>query len=465
MDNGIPKVYPKTDMGNANMFADMFGEKVRYDHTTGKWLAWDGRRWARDGGEEKAQLYCRGIAMYWYQKLADCEEKEETQKLFRHWQYTASATGVRNLLFLAKSEPGISVSNLSIDQHPFLLNVLDGTIDLRTGEIKKHDPSDMITQLAPVEYGTGEGERGTGKWTECLNTWHPEDDGTIEYLQKLMGYCLTGSTTSRCFPIFWGSGKNGKNVFLDTFREMMGDYASNAAETLVEANARSEHPTELADLWTKRLVLASEPKKGSKLKVGLVKRMTGDRVMKARFMRQDFFEFVPTHKVVMMTQNMPIIDETSDAIWDRIHKVQWGVRISEEKQNPNLTNELRAEWPGILRWAVRGCLEWQKPPGFLKMTRKIERDTHEYRNEQHPAKRFVEENFMVGAGMIVPCREVDKALAQWNEDSLMDRVLTKTEVVEYLRELKIVSKATWIGGTTVKAWRGMGVRSIQNGNS
>lgn len=459
MSDVIAKIYPMTDMGNARMFADMFGDKVRYDKTTGKWMAWDGRRWSREDGQTQAELYCRGVSMYWYKKLAGAPDKKTRREIFRYWQYSSSATGARNLLYFAKSEPGIAISAKELDQHPYLLNVLDGTVDLRTGEIREHQPGDLITQLAPVEYRRDLENPGKERWDLCLPQWHPDGktDGTWNYLKLLAGYCLTGDTSSRCFHISWGGGKNGKNVFYDTLMLMMGDYASIAPRSLVEAGDRTEHPTELADLWGKRMVLVSEPKRGSKLKTALVKAMTGDSLIKARFMRQDFFEFKPTHKAIMLTQNLPVVDETTDAIWDRLHKLRWGVRFDGAMQDPHLTERLRTEWTGILRWAIEGCLEWQKA-GILKPTEKIEAETQAYRNEQNPAKKFVDASFVVGSGMFVSSVNIRGMLDTWNRFS-EEKMLGIDEVYRYLREHGCMNGPKRMNGELQRGWHGVGRRA------
>ena len=186
--------------------------------------------------------------------------------------------------------------------------------------------------------------------------------------------CLTGDTSSRVFPIFYGVGKNGKSVFLDTLMMLLGDYATIAPRTLLRVTRHEEHATEIACLLRKRMVIASETRKNIKLKAALVKAMTGDARLKARFMRQDYFDFKPTHKTILVTQNLPIIDETSDAIWDRVHKMEWGVRIPDHRQNTHLLEDLREEWPGILKWAVEGCLKWQND-GILIPTKSIRKQT------------------------------------------------------------------------------------------
>ena len=363
------------------------------------------------------------------------------------------------MLFLAKSEPGIAISVRDLDTHPYLLNVLDGTIDLQSGKIRKHNPNDLLTQLASVEYKEDSKSLSTERWQKCLEEWHPDGktDGTWNYLKLLAGYCLTGDTSSRCFHISWGGGKNGKNVFYDTLLLMLGDYASIAPRTLVEAEGRTEHPTELADLWGRRMILLSEPKRGSKLKTALVKAMTGDSRIKARFMRQDFFEFTPTHKAIMLTQNLPIVDETTDAIWDRLHKLRWGERFDGARQDPRLTEKLKAEWPGILRWAFEGCLEWQKI-GILKPTDKIAAETEKYREEQNPAKKFVEANYIIGGhNMFTSSADLNKRREDWNDFGNLE--VSKADLDFFLRENGCINNKKRIQGTIQRGWFGLGTRA------
>jgi len=450
-------VYPLTDMGNAKMYADMFRNMVRYDMVRRSWLAWDGCRWSLKSGQIHTESLSRFVAEEWNKRMQATPFKDEAKLLKSHWQYTCSCKGVWNMLHMAQSEDGLAVTENDLDQWPMLLNCLNGTINLKTGLLREHDPDDLITQVIPINY---DDSAECNLWDRCIEDWHPDgaEDGTWDYLQRFSGYSLTGLTNSRCFPIFWGGGKNGKSVFIDTLLRMMGDYATVASRTLLEAGERSEHPTELADLWKKRLVLVSEPKRGTQLKSGLVKSLTGDSEMSARFMRGDLFKFTITHKMVMLTQNLPKVDENSDAIWDRIHKVPWRVRIPVEKQDPNLVEKLRSEWPGILRWAVQGCLKWQEPPGILQPTAKIVRETAGYRSEQEPARKFVESVLILGKGMFLSNTELGRLVTQWNEFA-DDDILNKKEVADWLKEHDCSSGLRKMQGSTKRGWLGVGVRS------
>jgi len=460
--NGKPnsvsdRLYSLTDTGNAEMFADMFREMVRYDMATGGWLSWDGARWSREAGKSIAEYLSRMVAGEWRSRIAAAPTKEDRKPLLAHWEYCCSCRGMQNMMRMAQSDRKLVVTADNLDQWPMLFNCINGTLDLKTGLLRDHDPNDLITQLAPVNW---DDSAECALWDRSLSDWHPDggEDGTWEYLQQLAGYCLTGDTSSRCFPIFWGGGKNGKSVFIETLIHMMGDYATVASRTLVEAGDRTEHPTELADLWGKRLVLASEPKKGTRLKSSLVKSMTGDSLLTARFMRGDFFHFSATHKTIMLTQNLPKVDESSDAIWDRLHKVPWRVRISAERQDPRLTEKLKVEWSGILRWAMQGCLNWQKPPGMLMPTKKIVRETEDYRSDQNPARKFVESVLIVGNGLFLSNGSLVNLMTQWNEFAEED-LLNMQEVKSWLKEHGCTSGVRRVHGATSRGWLGVGVRS------
>lgn len=441
-----------TDCGNAIRFARLFGDLVRYNRKSRKWLAWDGKRWDESGGEEQAQLYCRGVAIELWKELGGTEPGDKRKALVRHWSYTESAAGIRNLLFVAKSQPGVGLDPSELNQDPWLFNCLDGTVNLRTGDVKDHDPNDLITQLAPVECRPAEAP--VKLWLTVLNQWFPNDPEMIDYLQRLAGMCLTGSIIGRCMAIFWGGGYNGKNIFLEALMGVMGDYASKASTTLLESSRRDEHPTEVADMWGKRLMFASEPKKGSKLKVATVKAITGDKMMKGRFMHGNFFDFKNTTKIIMATQHMPAVEEDTDAIWDRLHKIKWGQQFKGAKRDTFLGEKLLAERAGILQWAIAGCLEWQAAGCQLVPTAMIQKDTQEYRIDQNPLTDFIKDECVIGLGCFVPLSALYSAYNGWggNMGSLRN-------FNTYVRDLGYRSKERKINTKTVKCWMGLGLCS------
>jgi putative DNA primase/helicase len=219
-----------------------------------------------------------------------------------------------------------------------------------------HDRQHLITTLSPASYDP---DAPCPRWEQFMGEIMAGNVEMVAGLQRLAGYFLTGDVSVQILPIFYGPGGNGKNVFLDTIMGVMGPHAEEAPDGLVTAKASEEHPTEIADLYGKRLVVASETEENKKLRIGLVKKITGNKFLKGRFMRQDYFQFERSHKTVLVTNNKPVVTESSNAIWRRLRLIPFVVTIPEDQQDRQLTERLVAEWPGILAWAVRGCLEWQ----------------------------------------------------------------------------------------------------------
>lgn len=441
-----------TDLGNARRFIKEYGDLIRFNWSMGKWLYYDGVRWNLHTGEASAKRLASNIGKSILSEASKAEGKEE-RKALANWAFRSeSSEKIRAMLELAKSQEPIACYSDDFDQNIFALNILNGTVDLRTGELHEHNPADMLSKLAPVTWMDEKSSfDGDQKWLGCCITWMKDDKEAIDYLQRLGGMCLTGDTTSRVFPIFWGTGKNGKNVFLDTLMKILGDYATVAPRTLLRVSNNEEHATELADLVGKRLVVASETSKAMKLKTALVKSMTGDARLKGRFMRQDLFEFSPTHKVVLMTQNLPVIDETTDAIWDRVHKMKWGVRIPLEEQDTRLQEKLQPEWPYILGWFIEGCLKWQED-GYLKPTKAIIEDTVKYRQEMNPLNDFINEECVVGTDNWVTVSGLKKAFDEWFPDK---NKMTSREFNSYMTESGYLYKLKKVDKKPVKCWIGI----------
>lgn len=378
-----------SDIDTAERFVAEHHDKIRFNRTSRKWMNYDGTRWSYNTGKGEAKrCYVKTVKKLWTEALA-CKDPDEKKRLKAGAKHAQSAAGCGGAMSYIEVMVPIDSGQENYDQDDYLFNCLDCTVDLRTGEPRPHDPDDMITMLAPVNYYyTGRPKQST-LWFSGLDRWHNEEEDTIDYLQRYTGMCLTGDTSSRVFSVFHGEGKNGKSVFLDTIRGMFGDYASTVARTLLIASRNKEHPTEVADLCGKRLAIASETNKTDKLKSGLIKSLTGDEVQKARFMRKDLFEFKQTAHLVLESNYLLTVDDQGEAIWDRIHYVKWAVKIPKEDWDTHMIEKLRKEWTGILHWAIAGCLKWQED-GKLIPTEAICRHTEEYKNEQDPMPEFLQ---------------------------------------------------------------------------
>jgi len=441
---------------NADQLVTRYGDELRYCWKWG-WMVYDGKRWNRDEGQSAAEKRTRKIAeglLDLYKKARIAEQKNS---ILRWFNRSLTNRKIQDVLNFARSYDKVSTLSNKLDKDQYLLNCENGTIDLRTGQCRQHNPSDMITKLAPVTFDP---QADCPLWLACLNTWMEIDGDKIGYLQRLMGMCLTGDICTRVFPIFHGSGKNGKSVFLDTIRELMGDYAWMAAEDLLAEKSYYVHPTEVASLAGRRLVTLDESKPNMILKTSLVKRMTGDRSMQGRFMRQDLFEFHTTHKTILITQNLPIIRETADAIWDRVRLVPWSYRIPEEQRNPHLIDELRAEWPGILNWLIEGCLAWQKESYKLPASDVIKAASEKYRRESDLLSDFIEEKVLLDMPEESKVRksELYAVYTEWAKENEIIHPLSKRSISKYLGERNIRDGIVRIDGKTARVWFGIGLQ-------
>jgi putative DNA primase/helicase len=370
-----PRVRPLTDLGNAERLDDRFGLLLRYCKLQGSWYHYDGQRWARDRTGIVGE-YARETVRVIYREAGDISKFEDRKKALAWGIQSESASKIRAMIELAKSLPGIPIVPEDFDRDPWLLNCPNGTVDLRDGRLRPHSQDDLVTALCPTEFDP---DARAPRWDQFIREVTDGDDDLAAFVMRLFGYCLTGITREQVFPILWGPGANGKSVFLDTIKAVVGpDYASDAAPELFTLSKSKQHPTELADLRGRRLVVASETEENAVLRVQLVKRLTGDARIKARFMFGDFFEFDRTHKSVLVTNSKPVISEDSEAIWRRVRLVPFTVTIPAERRDPHLLDRLRGEAPGILASLVRGCLEWQR--SGLGTAKVVESASAEYRS-------------------------------------------------------------------------------------
>ncbi|HBR20533.1 MAG TPA: hypothetical protein DD726_10025 [Phycisphaerales bacterium] len=441
--------YPFTDAGNGERFAAMFRDSFRYNHSRGCWMFWDGQRWSVLKGEPEARSCFIKMCRELRREALLPENQERREVIERFARQSENSNRITNGLREAQHISPVSSYAEDFDRDPWLFNCLSGTIDLRTGRIRAHCPKDMITQVAPVYF---DANAKCLRWDTFLREIMAGSDVIIRYIQRLFGMCLSGDVREQILGILFGPGANGKNKFLESITGLMGDYAGEAAPDLLIQRRNSEHCTEIADLCAKRLVVASETKDGEELKVAQVKRLTGNARIKARYMRQDFFEFDRTFKLVMMTNHKPVISEQTNAIWRRIRLIPFSVIIPKEKQDGELGEKLRAEWSGILNWLVQGCLDWQR--NGLQEPDEIETATDEYRQEQAPLKAFFEERCSLSLSAICPVSRIREEYESWAiENGILP--LTAKKFNDTMRSAGLVYDTRYWGGETQKVWLGI----------
>jgi len=233
----------------------------------------------------------------------------------------------------------------------------------------------------------------------------------MRFVQRWHGHCLSADIREQYLPIYHGEGNNGKSVLLDTISAVMGDYAGEAPPDLITVRKHPEHPTEIADLLGKRLVVASETERDAELRLQLIKRLTGNARLKARRMRQDYFEFARSHKMILVTNNRPAIKEDTEAAWRRLRLVPFDVIIPKEQRDPDLMRKLRSEWPGMLAWMVRGCVDWLREG--LTEPDAVVVATEAYRGAANSLEAFLTECCTLGEGLVCRSSDLLAAYGEW----------------------------------------------------
>jgi P4 family phage/plasmid primase-like protien len=413
-----------TDLGNARRVVKRHGADLRHVHPWKNWLVWDGRRWAEDQTAEVVRRVkeTQGSLYRWAAeeivRLDRIEDKAERAKraatlnaVLAHALKWEDARAISRCLELAKSESGVPAVPGDMDKNPWLLNVQNGTLDLRTGQLRPHRREDLITRLAPVVYDP---MARCPLWERSLGRWMDDNGDLTIYLQRVVGYGLTGDVSEQSLWFLHGDGSNGKSTFLMTLLAMLGDYAMQAVADLLMVKHHESHPTERADLFGKRFVATIETEEGRRMAEALMKQLTGGDKVRARKMRKDFFEFEPTHKIVLAANHKPQVRGADHAVWRRIKLVPFTVTIPPEEKDKALPGKLRAELPGILAWAVRGCLDWQRYG--LAEPNEVRQATRSYQREQDVICTFVSECCNLRTEAKVKVSALFEAYGKWSGD-------------------------------------------------
>jgi putative DNA primase/helicase len=421
-----------TDLANSRLFVRMFKKDARHCHVWKKWLVWDGCRWKLDTSGAVERL-AKAVA----DRIWGIARTHDNTALRQHAAQTASARGINAMLSLAASDLSIDVADL--DTLPFLLNCPNGTIDLKTGGLRPHRREDKVTKLCPTSFDP---DADAPTWHRFLHGVFQGDGELIAFVQKLLGYCVSGDTSEHILAIAHGVGANGKSTLFETFMHVLGDdYAAKAPRDLMLARKADGHPTAVADLFGKRFVAAVETGTGKYLDESLVKEMTGGDTLRARRMREDYWQFIPTHKLLLATNHRPQIRGTDNGIWRRIRLIPFERVFTETEQDKRLAEKLRTEAAGILAWCVRGCREWQQTG--LEMPAAVSTATSHYRTGEDVIGRFLAECCIRRGDIRVKFRDLFEAFESWASDN-GERVSSKKAFGGYLRDHGIPDKKSGV---------------------
>jgi putative DNA primase/helicase len=371
-DGDLPPKYSEDAI--AVHFSTEHRDDLRYVANWGQWLEWDGRKWRADStlrAYDLARIVCRRIA-------ADETLKDNAKKAI------ASARTIAAVERMARSDRSHAATEAQWDTDIWLLNTPGGTVDLRTGRMRPHQRKDYITKSTAAAPG---GECPI--WRAFLEKITGGDKQLELFLQRVAGYGLTGSTDEHAMFFCYGTGGNGKGVFLNTITDIMGDYAKTAPMETFTASNTERHPTELAGLRGARLITAQETEEGRRWAESKIKALTGGDKISARFMRQDFFEYQPQFKLLIAGNHKPGLRGVDEAIRRRMNLIPFTVAIPEEEKDKKLPEKLRAEWPGILQWMIDGCAEWQGEG--LAQPEAVRKATDDYLRDEDSVAEWISE--------------------------------------------------------------------------
>jgi putative DNA primase/helicase len=384
--DNVDEAWNLTDTGNAKRFVHLYKDIIRFAADSRQWYVWEGDRWELDVGGLRVLALTEGVVRFMRDvELASLTTDEAVTRMGRWWLASESEGHRKKMMALASLDQRLRVKENDFDADPWLLVVKNGTLDLRTGKMRPSRPEDLCTRKAAVTYDP---EAKCKLWQEHVDLIMGGDVNMVAYLQRSLGYTLTGSVGAQKFWFAWGDGQNGKNVFAETVLHMLGDYGIVAPPALLTGGG-GQHPTILADLRGARMVLADETGQ-ERINDARLKMLTGSAQVKARFTGKDFFSYDSTMKLWVLGNTKPSIKDTSEGTWRRMQLVPFTVRISDDKKIDHYENLLVAERSGILNWCLEGLAAYQTlgglgTPGVVKAA------VDTYRAEEDEVGQWLEE--------------------------------------------------------------------------
>ena len=442
------------DTGNADRFIDRYGHLYKHSYITNKFYIYDGQKWKVDDRGAIRKLIDEMIESIKNEKVLHSEDvteeeaREAFQKYYKKTRGTQSKKNIMNELMHRKT-----VTPDEFDKDDMLLNVANGYIDLTSRELYKHDINRMFSQIANTDYSE---KMQPAVWLDFLNDIFAGDKAVIRYIQKALGYSLTGSTREQVMFILFGKGRNGKSIFVETIAEILGDYSNNMQAKSLMVKKNDNVNTDIARLSKARFVTSSEPNEGFRFDEGLIKQITGGDKVTARFLYAEEFEYTPKFKIWVSTNHKPIIRGTDDGIWRRLVLIPFDVQIPEEKVDKDLKYKLLREAPAILNWMAEGAYMWMREG--LELPEKLKDAGQTYRTEMDVVEQFIQEKCKRAEGV----RETGKALyeeykkwADENNEYKMDKNKFGKKLKEKFRSKRMTNGVNYLGVELVEKYPGL----------
>ena len=401
-----------TDAGNAIRLIKLFGSDIRYVYEFKKWMHWDGSRWLFDEDGHMFRL-AKETARSISQEAANETDESRRRVLLQHALKSENKQQLDSMIQVAKTEKGITISQSQLDQNKYLLGVTNGVVNLSTGGLIDSSKESMITKRCGTVFNPN---TECPQWLNFVNEITNGNKELADYLKKIVGYSLTGETKEQLFFFLHGHGANGKSVFVNTVQDMLGDYAMQTPVSTIMTRGKGSINNDIARLRGARFVNTTETDEGSRFNESEIKLITGGDMISARFLHKEYFEYRPQFTLWISGNHKPVPGD-SYSIWRRLILIPFDVRFSENKQDKNLSYKLRAELPGILNWAIEGCLEWQDDG--LTTPKVILDATKEYQTEMDRINSWMEDCCSSSASNhnSVKSSDLYKSYKSWADDN------------------------------------------------
>lgn len=402
------KVENRTDSGNAFKFAQLFGDRVRFDHRRGRWLVWDKHRWIDDRGKTVKLLAIEMARTRYAESINITDSKARIAEA--KWAVASeSKSKIEACLDLAKSIKPISDLGDIWDKNPMLLSCNNGIVDLISGKIRDGKPEDSITMSTNIEYDSN---AKCPRWEKFFTEIFFGDEEITSYVQKALGYSLTGMTREQVAFFCFGSGANGKSVLFKTISSVLGDYAHDAPSSLFQRNAFNTSTNDVAATEFKRFLVSSETLSSTKINEQRLKKWTGGDTESARYLYGEYFSFEPTVKPWLFINHKPQVEDDSHGFWRRVRLIPFERTFAEKEQNQNLLSELKEEVPGILNWLIEGCLLWQKE-GLKPIPTKVNMATQAYQADNDVLADFIFNRCNLSENYMTKSRSLYSEYVEW----------------------------------------------------
>ncbi len=448
-----PVDYDLTELGNARRLVDRYGDDLRFAPGQ-KWLAWDGRRW-RPGAEGNVVRKAKEVVRRLKVEAVGLESKTMALELFAWAMKSQSRYVIDAMVRLAWSEPEIELELDDLDADPWVLNAKNGTLNLRTGELREHRREDHLSKIVAVDYDP---DARSERWERFLDDTTGGDPELRNYLQKAAGYSLTGDTSEEVLFFVYGPAASGKSTYMSAIKNTLGDYAKTADfESFLSRRFGGGIRNDVARLAGARLVSSIEVDEGKQLAEGLIKELTGGDAVSARFLYREFFEFTPAFKLWLVANHRPRVRDDDEAIWRRIRVIPFANAVPREKRDPELKRELtNASRSGaaILAWAVQGCVRWQREE--LGIPPAVEQATDSYRADMNLSVRFWEEACELRPDRRASTSALRKSYKAWCGDNDIAPHL-RLDDKAFAERLKALGCKEYRTNRT-RGWDGIGVR-------